>query len=147
MATYTTRLGTTHTVPTTWNKVRKGQTVVWGNSNGGDATRKRQDWMLAHVVPMLALEVIGENAYRAVCGCPVAANGTAPVIVDSAVGPVPLPVVEADRALTEGDANAPYAPGLIVPVCPRHNGSSITRREVAATIRAAAERVARAYAE
>lgn len=130
--TFTSPIGTVHTVPRGFNRKRKGESGEWGNSSGSDATREKRNHILNEIVPLLDLWTDGEQL-ECVCGCVVPIHGKN--------------TFDCDRALTEGDENSPYAPGLIVPVCSTHNRNSDSRRQVVARIRLAAERVARFYDE
>ena len=145
MQTYTSPLGTVHTVPTGMNRKRKGETGIWGNSSGSDAIAARDRHILRDVVPLLGLRYDPSCGWlQAVCGCLTASRSHDVEPIATSWGPVMPAKFEADRALTAGDPDAPYAPGLIIPVCQRHNGSN-ARLEALGYIRNAAERVARHF--
>lgn len=144
MQTYTSPIGTVHEVPKTWNRKRTGG-GQWGNESGTVATQKHDEHILDVVVPLLGLQYWQHEGWlEAVCGC-ITASRTHNVATDIGATsglPIAPSKYEADRVLTDGDSNAPYAPGLIVPVCALHNGST-ARRQVKARLRERAEYVAR----
>lgn len=146
MQTYTSPIGTVHTVPKTWNRPRRGASTQWGNESGAVATQKHDAHILDVVVPLLGLHYDSDNGHLvAACGCVTATRTYNVTPLDTELGPCVPPKFQSDRALTDGDNDAPYAPGLIIPVCPRHNGSG-ERRAVAAMLRLQAEHVARELA-
>ena len=135
------------TAPVIVDGLRFDAPKSWQKSSGKGGVRHAA--MDAHVAdtvaPLLGLIVTPTMIQTVCCGSMVMRPGHAPATVDAPGYPAPVVVgvVQFDRALAPGQ---PYAPGLIVPVCPGHNGTGY-RATAMGRIRAAAVRVAEAIGQ